>query len=127
MEKLNNSGGSWNRKRIILVASVLLALITIAFYTKTFSLDKYKGLITRGKVKGASTNSDSISFPTSDDLKSSAQEKLEQLQKEVQQINVIEIASSSPQVQKVINDFKSLEDYPKDQVKTFCQNICNGL
>jgi hypothetical protein len=43
----------------------------------------------------------------------------------------VEIASSSPQMQKILNDIKSLEQYPANQAKEFCrqiyEKICGGL
>jgi hypothetical protein len=36
----------------------------------------------------------------------------------------MEVASSSPQVQKILNDIKALQQYPANQIKDLCRKIC---
>jgi hypothetical protein len=74
-------------------------------------------------VKGANTESISP-LP---DIKQGIQNQIDSLKSEAQNINVVDIATSSPQVQKVINDLKAIQDYPKNQLKTTCEKICSGL
>ena len=51
-------------------------------------------------------------------------EKIESLKQDVRGLNIVEIASSSPQVQKILNDIKFLEQYPANQAKEICKKIC---
>jgi conjugal transfer/entry exclusion protein len=74
-------------------------------------------------VKGAST---SVPNPVSD-IKSNIQNQIDSLKNEAQNINVVDMATSSPQVQKVINDLKAVQDYPKNQLRQTCEKICSGL
>ena len=74
-------------------------------------------------VKGASTQS----LPALPDVKQSIQNQIDNLKNEAQNINVVDIATSSPQVQKVINDLKAIQNYPQNQLKTTCEKICSGL
>ena len=115
----------WDKKRIfIFVLSAILILI-LGFELKTLtldknvSLDKAKNLPTE-QVQGASTQQ----LP---DVRQGIVNQIDNLKNEAQNINVVEVATSSSQVQKVINDLKSLQDLPKSQLKTACEKVCSGL
>lgn len=64
-----------------------------------------------------------FSLPT----KELVEQKLEEVKKQVGTLSITEIASSSPQIQKVLQDLKSLEEYPHNQVKETCLKLCGSL
>ncbi|OGH18022.1 MAG: hypothetical protein A3F31_03745 [Candidatus Levybacteria bacterium RIFCSPHIGHO2_12_FULL_38_12] len=86
-------------------------------------------------VIGASTQKENNSPSTSQDTKppfslpskNELGEKLDTIKKQVQSLSISEIASSSPHVQKVLQDIKALEEYPHNQVKDMCQKICSSF
>ena len=126
---------SWDKKKLI-IAFVFLVLITIAGYwgKKMLLSSGYSKSVAGVNTVENQQESESekrvtipdISF-SKETIKTTAQEKLNSIKQQVQSLNVQDIASSSPQVQKVINDLKSLENYPRDQAKQMCENICKGL
>lgn len=133
---------SWNIKRIALVLTILFVLGGILYGAKVFVLDKNKisPKKTSNDVAGISIQKEQVSgepedkidlkstFPSSaKELQVNIQQKLDAVKEEVNNLNVQDIASSSPQVQKVLSDIKNLEQYPKNQVKEACQKICDGL
>jgi hypothetical protein len=76
--------------------------------------------VVKPDIKGAATQ-------VVPNIKNSVADQLNNLKSEAQNVDLVEIASSSPQVQKVINDLKALQDYPKNQVKATCEQICNSF
>ena len=105
-----------NKRKIILI---LLTVFIIAVFVLIGSRKISSGQYSSPKqVKGISVQAD--------DIKNAVQDKIDTLQKEASNINVVEIASSSPQVQKIINDIKSIENYPSDQAKSLCEQVCKG-
>lgn len=111
---------SWNKKRIILTTLMFLALMGVFGYALIKSKPELVKKPNFSTVEG-------INIQENTDVKKNVQEKINDLQKEAQSINLVEMASSSPQVQKVINDLKALEDYPKNQVKDACEKICDSF
>jgi len=116
----------WDKKKILLFVAAVLLLIGIGYI--------FKGMMFEGQetsnpssvvtnVKGASTTQ----VNPLPDIKKNIQNQIENLKNEAQDINVVDIATSSPQVQKVINDLKAIQDYPKSQLKATCEKICSGL
>lgn len=117
---------SWDIKKILML---LGAFGVIAVSLKIFILDKNNSLLQKKnqsvEVQGVSTKINSN--PSSLDLQKNVESKLNELKKEVNNINVVDVATSSPAVQKVINDLKNLQNVPQSQAKDACLKICNSL
>lgn len=139
MEKLEPEE-SWNKKRIFLTLLVIIVLLAGAYGIKNFvlgsnSFPKESPIINAFQsIKGAATQEElnaqtkKINPPTVNlPIQKIVQDKLGAIQQEVNNLNVADIASSSPQVKKIIEDLQSLQDYPKNQAKDVCTKICSGL
>jgi conjugal transfer/entry exclusion protein len=126
MKEARKEAIEWDKKKIILFTVGAIILLGIGLVVKEMM---FAGVKTQNpssditSVKGASTE---IVNPLPD-IKQGIQNQMDSLKNEAQNINVVDIATSSPQVQKVINDLKAIQDYPKSQLKTTCENICNKL
>jgi hypothetical protein len=113
----------WDKKKILLFLIAAVVLLGIGFEAKDLVLGTSVSpsvSITKPDVKGAATQ-------VVPNIKNSVQNQLDNLKTEAQGVDLVEIASSSPQVQKVINDLKAIQDYPKNQLKATCEQICSGL
>ncbi len=122
-----NKNESWNKKRILIAVLLLLLLIIGGYFFKTRVLGTGESPFAKESksVKGASNTEDKTAKEDlSTNIKESVREKLNALKQEVSGLDILEIASSSPQVQKVLNDIKSLEQYPTNQAKEICRQIC---
>jgi len=104
-----------NTRKIFIIFLVIIGILIF------IAVSLSKPIVPSKKVEGAS-----IKINTQD-LKSAVEDKIQTIQNEASGVNVSEIASSSPQVQKIINDIKSLEGYPSNHAKSMCENICSGL
>lgn len=128
----------WDKKKIILGAITIAFLLYGGYYAKSMYLDPTgnNDLSEKTKVAGAQTQADeeaklestgigssNFSLPSTRDV----QQQLEKLTTQVNKISVTEIASSSPQIQKVIKDLQSLENLPRSQAKQACEQICSNL
>lgn len=122
MEEVSK-GESWNKKRIFIGVFLLVALIAGWYFFKTRILDENLSLQTKS-IKGISTAEKTTEPPFRTNIQDAIKEKINSLKQEVAGLNISEIASSSPQVQKILNDIKSLEQYPTNQVKEICKKIC---
>jgi conjugal transfer/entry exclusion protein len=116
----------WDKKKIIMffVAAGFLVGAGLVIRNMMFqgqNAANPSSVIT--SVKGANTQ---VANPLSD-IKNGIQNQVDNLKNEAQNINVVDIATSSPQVQKVINDLKAIQDYPKNQLRQTCEKICSGL
>src|SRR3989344_703868 len=126
MEKVNTKE-SWNKKRIFITLFLLALLVAGSFFFKTQVLDI--NTQTDKSFKAVSSEDKKTENQKKDEgskinIQSAIKEKIYDLQQQVTTLDVMEIASSSPQIQKIINDIKSLEQYPVNQAKEICRQIC---
>lgn len=128
MEELKNEE-TWNKKRIFIAIFLIIALIIGGYLmkTKVFGNRSLSPFDILKSVKGISnvkkddkTQEKSLSV----NAKKALQDKINSLKQEVSGLNILEIASSSSQVQKILRDIKSLEQYPETQAKEVCRKIC---
>jgi conjugal transfer/entry exclusion protein len=115
----------WDKKKIVLFVAGLVLLISAGLIFRKMMVagqDTQTGKSPTA-VKGVSVES----VPSLPDIKQNIQNQVNNLKNEAQNINVVDIATSSPQVQKVINDLKAIQDYPKNQLRQTCEKICSGL
>jgi uncharacterized membrane protein len=120
MEEVNKE--TWDKKKIFLAVFLLIVLVTGAYYLK-------KEFLTNPSeqtklVEGASTVANSIESGPKINIQDAVQQKIDSIKQEVSGLNLMEVASSSPQVQKVLNDIKDLQQYPTNQIKDLCRKIC---
>lgn len=116
---------SWNYKRIIIVVFLLITLAIGGFYIKSnyFKDTSSPALSVKGESVEINENlekEEEININLQDALK----ERIQNLKKEAGNLNVLDIASSSPEIQKIINDIKGLEEYPQNQFKNICRQLC---
>src|SRR5262249_39761753 len=64
-----------------------------------------------------------ISLPTQQDVQS----QIQTIQEQVTHLNVAEVASSSPEVQKIIKQLQQIPAGSVNQVKQTCMRLCNNL
>lgn len=144
-EKIELIDERWDKKKIIVAVLLLLSFSGTAFAAKKYVLSNEMTSPVRksvvesvGEVAGAITENKNIDLKEDNNQKSPfsfsssgiqevVQEKLATLKNQVSSLSVDEIASASPQVQKIINDIKALQDYPKNQAKEFCENVCKNF
>lgn len=119
---------SWNKKRIFGALFLIAALIILGYFIKTKVLGQSSSPTDSPKaVKGTTSakeeNKDEVEG-LSTNVQKKVAEKIESLKQEVSSLNIAEVASSSSQIQKIINDIKALEEYPTNQAKEICKQIC---
>ncbi len=114
---------SWNKKRIFFAIFLLIVAIVGGYFFKTKVLGSQNSPQSAKSVEGISAKQEDVKNLGAS-IQDAVKEKINSLKQEVSGLNLSEIASSSPQVQKIINDVKSLEQYPVNQAKEICKKIC---
>jgi len=119
----------WDKRKILIFLIASLILLAVGYELKTITLGSNKETV-KSNYQGIKTDVKGISIESENpasDIKRNIQEQVNTLKNEVQNINLADIATSSPQVKKVINDIKAIQNYPSTQLKEACEKICNGL
>lgn len=117
-------GESWNKKRIFTALFLVILLAAGVYIFKSRFLGLESSPSDPKSVKGVSVKDKENKEDIATDIKEAVKGKINSLKQEVSSLNIMEIASSSPQIQKIINDIKVLEQYPTNQAKEICRQIC---
>ena len=113
----------WDKRKILVFIIAGLLLLVLLYGIKNTIIGPSTSSPNTSDVKGANTTL----YPSPPDIKGTIQNQIDNLKTEAANINVADVATSSPQVQKVITDLKNLQNYPSTQLKSACMQICNGL
>lgn len=106
----------WDVRKIFFASIIIILVLVVGVWLER---GYFAQINSQRVVKDAS-----IEVPN---LQKAVQSKIEGIKVEAAKINVEEVATSSPQMQKVINDLKSIQNYPSSQAKSMCEQICSGL
>lgn len=117
---------TWDIKKIV-IALVLTVIVGLSFKALVLDQNFENSNKESASVQGANISASPTPSPAVIEIKKGVENKLLELQKEVNNINISEIATSTPAVKKVINDLQNLQSIPQNQAKEACFKICNGL
>ncbi|GDX61724.1 hypothetical protein LBMAG33_0340 [Candidatus Levyibacteriota bacterium] len=124
----------WDIKKIFIgIISIVIIGIGL-FFSKDILFSKFeqqfKNDNMRKEVAGAITRQDGNIFSiksSGDFVKQAIEEKISTIMIDASNISLTEIASSSPQVQKILNDLKTIEQVPRNKAKEMCQKMCDSF
>jgi len=129
MRKIEAPEEPWDIGKIIATVATLILCIFGGIYIKQNFFDvkqsAVKGTQSHVDEKDVKTSSESakqspISYPN---LQTEIQKRISQVKNEADNLSITEIASSSPQIQKILNDIKSLQNYPGNKAREICENF----
>jgi hypothetical protein len=116
----------WDKKRVV------IAFLLIFFIL--FGLRQAKGMFFPNvNILGESTvkKASEIDKPEVDGpglgIESNVSSKFEDIKDNIVNLDPEEVASSSPQIQKVLHDIQGIKDLPADQARNTCMKICSGI
>lgn len=113
------------KKKFAMGLVILLIFSVIAVYQgRQLVLGKTQDRAVKGE---ATSDMPNISLPSSEELRSGIEQRVGDLQEQVLGLSPVDIATSSPQVQKILRDIKALEKYPKSEAREMCENFCKSL
>ncbi|OGH21636.1 MAG: hypothetical protein A2629_01890 [Candidatus Levybacteria bacterium RIFCSPHIGHO2_01_FULL_41_15] len=114
---------SWNKKRVFLA---LLSVLTIgAGFFYAFNSDILKDK--KSQNLATKTQSEHSKVLSAQDFEEDVRKQVDAIKEQAANINLEEIASSSPQIQNLVNDIKALQDLPRNQAREACMNICKSF
>ncbi|PIP74471.1 MAG: hypothetical protein CO135_00990 [Candidatus Levybacteria bacterium CG_4_9_14_3_um_filter_35_16] len=121
-ETMTGKNKEWDLKKLILALFILVGILILVLFFKFYFFANEDNItqvakVQEKRVKGIST----------ENIQKVVQEKVDLIKEQADQINVTDIATSSPQMQKLIKDIKSLEGYPSSQARSMCENLCKSL
>lgn len=120
--KNSADNGTFPKGAFVVIVLILL-LVAVQFSLTNGAKGLVKGVKTEADVSAQQKKVEAAK----ERLSGTVADQLDQIKKQVVQLDPQDIVTSSPQVQKVIEDLKNLQGVPQDELKNVCENICKGL
>ncbi len=121
-----DDGLEWDKKRIVLTLFFGLVAILIAWELKKMLLPN-TNILGESTVKTAS-EIEKPDIETPDvDLESRVGSRISDIKESIVNLDPEEVASSSPQIQKVLKDIQGIRDLPAEEARNTCHKICSGI
>ncbi|MEK9175962.1 MAG: hypothetical protein AAB520_00805 [Patescibacteria group bacterium] len=126
MKKETPEEFQWDRKRILIAIFLLVAGLIVAFELKGTFIKNKASLGDAIRNKPVEVKRPEIKSPNID-ISSKVDAKIEDIKNNVGGLDPAEVATSSPQIQKVLRDIQEIKNLPVDQAKQTCMKICSGI
>ena len=126
MKKETPEEFQWDRKRILIAIFLLIAGLIVIFELKGTFIKNKAALGDAIQNKPVEVKRPEIKSPNID-ISSKVDAKIEDIKNNVGSLDPAEVATSSPQIQKVLRDIQEIKNLPVDQAKQTCMKICSGI
>ncbi len=116
----------WDRRRIIFGIFICIFVVAMFFEVKNRFFPNVSILGTSTVRKSTPVEKPSVK-PPNFNIASGVGSKISEIKQNISGLDAKEIASSSPQIQKVLHDIQGIRDLPANQAKEMCLKICSGI
>lgn len=124
IEKKAEDTHEWDKKKIS-IALIIFAVGLIGF------LEAKSRFFPDSSVLGTTSVNRSVQKPDIKtpkiDLQKELGVSLDEVKNDISSLDAKEVASSSPQIQKVLKDIESIKDMPTNEARDACMKICSGI
>lgn len=125
IKKKDEDQWQWDKKRIIIISFFALVLGLIAWELRGFFVPKGSSILgEKSEIK--QVEKPDVKVPNIN-FSADVGSKVEEIKENIENLSPEEIASSSPQVQKVLNDIGQIKNLPADRARDACIRICSAL
>jgi len=117
----------WDKKRVIITAFfVVVAILGVREIKTTFFSNNDEVLGQNVSVTPTPIKKPSVEIPRVN-VANQVGSKINEIKKNIEGLNAQEVASSSPQIQKVLRDMEGLKDLPSNEAKSMCVKLCSEI
>ena len=127
MKKEIEQDFEWDKKRILIGLSIFAVIVIAAFELKGLFFHKNGNVLGETNINRSSEIEKPNVKPPNINFKSEVGSTIADIKKNIGQLDTREVASSSPQIQKVLQDIQGIKDLPSSQAKEMCLKICSGI
>lgn len=112
----------WDKRRIgiFLLCFAVIILVGLEAKRKFFPNTKILGASVSREIQKPTVEAPHVDF-------SRVGSSIEDIKRNIQSLDAQDIASSSPQIQKVLHDIQGIKDLPANQAREVCQKLCSGI
>ncbi|MBI2621295.1 MAG: hypothetical protein HYW63_01445 [Candidatus Levybacteria bacterium] len=127
LKKKEEPGGEeWDKRKIIISSFFAIVAILVLAEIKGIFFPSNQEILGESISRPTPIKKPDIK-PPSFDVAAGVGSKIEDIKKNIEGLDAEEVASSSPQIQKVLRDIQGIKDLPTNQAREMCFKICSGI
>lgn len=117
----------WDKKKVIITAFFLVVAVLAVNEIKTTFFPSDDGVLGQNvEVAPTPIKKPDVEIPRVN-IANEVGSKINEIKKNIEGLNAEEVASSSPQIQKVLKDMEGLKDLPSNEAKSMCMKLCSEI
>ena len=117
----------WDKKKIIIGLVLLIALSVGAVGLKDHFFGASKSILGESNIpKSSELEKPDVKSPNVN-IQTEIVPRIEEIKKTIGSLDAKDVASSSPQIQKVLNDIQGIKNLPANEAKQACLKLCSGI
>ena len=117
----------WDKKKIVVTLFFAVVVILVAIEVRNMFFPKNEEVLGESEENKSMTVQKPNIKPPSLNIVSEVESRIDEIKKNIKGLNAEEVATSSPQIQKVLRDMQGIKDLPSNQAKEMCLRICSGI
>ncbi len=126
-KKEEASTEEWDKKRVIITAFfVVVAILAVREIKTTFFSNNDEVLGQNVSITPTPIKKPEVEIPRVN-VVNQVGSKINEIKKNIEGLNAQEVASSSPQIQKVLKDMEGLKDLPSNEARSMCVKLCSEI
>lgn len=112
----------WDKRKIAIFLLVFSVIVISGIELKRvfFPNTKILGVSVQEPAEKPNINPPRLNF-------SSVNSSISEIKENIESLNAAEVATSSPQIQKVLRDIQGIKDLPTNQAREMCYKVCSGI
>lgn len=126
-KKEEESSDEWDKKRIVITAFfAVVAILAVREIKATFFPSDESVLGQNVSISPTPIKKPDVEIPRFN-VANEVGSKIEELKRNIEGLDPQEVASSSPQIQKVLRDMEGLKDLPSNEARNTCMKLCSEI
>lgn len=117
----------WDKRKILITFCVAIVAVILAVELKSRFLPSSESVLGQSSEKKSTSVQKPDIKPPNINFQSGVGSKISEIKQNINGLDAQEVASSSPQIQKVLHDIQGIKDLPSNQAKEMCLKICSGI
>lgn len=117
----------WDKRKILITTCIAIVAVILAVELKSRFLPGSESVLGESSEKKPMSAQKPDIKPPNINFQSGVNSKISEIKQNINGLNAVEVASSSPQIQKVLQDIQGIKDLPSNQAKEMCLKICGGI
>lgn len=126
-KKEEESNEEWDKKRVVITAFFVIVAVLAVREIKTTFFPSSDGVLGQNvEVTPTPIKKPDVEIPRFN-VVNEVGSKIEELKRNIEGLDPEEVASSSPQIQKVLRDMEGLKDLPSNEARNTCMKLCSEI